>query len=83
MPDAKWSVADAKAHFSELIEQARHEPQTITRRGRVTAVVVSAEEWERRCAREGTLADFFANSPLRGSGLEIEARTADTSDLDL
>lgn len=76
-------MADAKAHSSALVEQARNEPQTITRRGLATAVVASAEEWERRCPREGRLVDFFANSPLRGSGLEIEPRTADTSVLDL
>ena len=27
-----------------------------------------------RTIREGTLADFFARSPLRGSGLELPAR---------
>lgn len=68
-----WSVADAKARLSEVIDRAvREGPQTITRNGRKTAVVVSAEEWERKAQREGTLADFFAASPLRGSGLVIE-----------
>ncbi len=47
-------------------------PQTITRNGKTTAVIVSAEEWARRAKREGTLADFFANSPLRQFGVEIE-----------
>lgn len=66
-----WSVAEAKAKFSEIIEKARAEgPQTITRHGRRAAVLVAAEEWERRTKR-GTLADFFADSPLRGSGLKV------------
>jgi predicted oxidoreductase len=30
---------------------------------------VSADEWERRTRRAGSLADFFAASPLRGSGV--------------
>ena len=47
-------------------------PQTITRNGKTTAVIVSAEEWGRRAKREGTLVDFFANSPLREFGVEIE-----------
>jgi prevent-host-death family protein len=68
-----WSVADAKARFSEVIEQARTDgPQTITRRGRKAAVVVAAEEWERKNKREGNLADFFLNSPWRGSGVKIQ-----------
>jgi prevent-host-death family protein len=67
-----WSVAEAKARFSEMIERAMSEgPQTITRKGRTAAIVVGAEEWERKTRRVGTLAEFFAASPLRGSGLKV------------
>ena len=68
-----WSVADAKARLSEVIARALSDgPQTITRNGRKTVVVVSAEEWERKTGRSGNLAEFFASSPLSGSGLTIE-----------
>jgi prevent-host-death family protein len=68
-----WTVAEAKAKFSEVIEKANSEgPQTITRHGRRTAVLVAASQWERRTKRKGTLADFFAASPLRGSGIHFE-----------
>ncbi|MGO8953726.1 MAG: type II toxin-antitoxin system Phd/YefM family antitoxin [Rhodomicrobium sp.] len=68
-----WTIAEAKAKFSEVIDLAVSTgPQTITRNGRTTAVIVSAEEWARRTRRTGTLAEFFAASPLRESGLEIE-----------
>ena len=71
--DDSWTVAEAKAKLSEVIDRAQSEgPQTITRRGRNAVVVVSADEWERKTKRKGTLADFLAASPLRGSGLEIE-----------
>ena len=46
-------------------------PQTITRKGRRAAVIVGAEEWERKTHRAGNLAEFFAASPLRGSGLKL------------
>ena len=46
-------------------------PQTITKRGRTAAVVVGAEERERKTQRAGNLAEFFAASPLRGSHLKI------------
>jgi PHD/YefM family antitoxin component YafN of YafNO toxin-antitoxin module len=49
-------------------------PQTITRRGRTAAVVVDADEWNRKTKRVGTLAEFFASSPLRGSGLKLQRR---------
>jgi prevent-host-death family protein len=67
-----WTVAEAKAKFSEIIERAMSEgPQTITRKGRTAAVVVGAEEWQRKTKRAGNLAEFFAASPLRGSHLKI------------
>ena len=68
-----WTVAEAKAKLSELIESARVVgPQTITKNGRTAVVVVSADEWARKTRRVGNLAEFFASSPLRDSGLVIE-----------
>ncbi len=73
-PD-RWTVAEAKAKLSELIELARSRgPQTITRNGRTAAVVVGAEDWERKTRRSGNLAEFFAASPLRNSGLRMKRR---------
>jgi prevent-host-death family protein len=70
-----WTVAEAKARFSELIERARAKgPQRITKHGRAAAVVVSAAEWERKSNRTGNLAEFLAASPLRDSGIEVKRR---------
>ena len=70
-----WTVAEAKAKLSEVINRAETTgPQTITRNGRKTVVVVSVEEWERKTTRQGNLAEFFAASPLRGSKLKIRRR---------
>lgn len=72
MNEHHWTVAEAKAKFSKIIERAMTEgPQTITRNGRTAAVVVGAEEWQRKTQRVGNLAEFFAKSPLRESGLKI------------
>ena len=66
-----WTVAEAKAKFSEVVDKARKGgPQTITKNGRTAVVIVSAEEWERKTRRSGNLAEFFAESPLRASGLK-------------
>ena len=73
MASQSWTVAQAKAKFSEVLNRAMAEgPQTITRRGRTAAVVVNADEWNRKTKRVGTLADFFAASPLRNSGLKLK-----------
>jgi prevent-host-death family protein len=68
-----WTVAEAKAKFSEVIDRAQSNgPQIVTRSGRKSVVVVSAEEWERKVKRVGNLAEFFASSPLRGSRLRVK-----------
>ena len=75
MATDSWTIAEAKAKFSEVVEKAQSDgPQTITRRGRTAVVVVAAEEWDRKTKRSGNLAEFFAASPLRGSGIKITRR---------
>lgn len=82
--DHVWSVADAKAHLSELLDQVIHDgPQAITRRGEQIAVVVSIEEWHRKTNRSGSLAEFLAASPLRDSGLEADRADTPARDVAL
>jgi prevent-host-death family protein len=72
MTEHAWSVAEAKARLSELLHEAESSgPQAITRRGVEVAFVISAEDWHRKAKRNGSLAEFFASSPLSGSGLEV------------
>jgi prevent-host-death family protein len=79
-----WTVAKAKAHLSQVIDQAlSNGPQAITRNGRSAVVVVSVEEWERKTKRKGNLADFFAESPLRNSGLVIKRDPEKPREIDL
>ena len=81
--DIKWTVARAKAQLSEVIERAQSAPQTITRNGKPSVVVVSAEDWQRKTARKGTLAEFLMESPLRGTGMDLERQRDDPRDLSL
>ncbi len=81
---SNWTVADAKARFSEVIEKARRgTPQFITKNGRPAAVLVSIEEWEKRTARTGSLAEFLLTSPLRGADLEIERPKDEAREIEL
>jgi prevent-host-death family protein len=73
-----WSIAEAKAHFSSVVEQAKLEPQLITRHGQATAIVVSIDEWQKRAPLEKSpesLIDFFLNAPR--ADLELPSRTGD------
>ncbi|HKV23041.1 MAG TPA: type II toxin-antitoxin system Phd/YefM family antitoxin [Candidatus Acidoferrum sp.] len=84
MGSKEWTVAEAKAKLSEVVEKARTSgPQTITRHGKEAAVVVSIEEWNRKSKRKGNLTEFFARSPLREAGLEIERMQDDPREQDL
>lgn len=81
---ATWTVAEAKAKLSEVIERAQSAgPQAITKNGRKAVVVVAAEEWERKTRRSGNLAEFFAASPLRGSRMKATRATDRLRKLDL
>ena len=81
--EPSWTVATAKAKLSEVIERAQSVPQTITRNGKPSVVVVSAEEWQRKTARKGTLAEFLMESPLRSSDLDFERQHDEPRDLSL
>jgi prevent-host-death family protein len=78
-----WTVAGAKARLSEVIKRAQGEPQTITRNGKPSVVVVSIDEWARKVARKGSLAEFLLASPLRGAELDLERVRDEPRDLAL
>lgn len=78
-----WTVAGAKARLSEVIERAQSGPQIITRHGKPSVVMVSAEEWARKTVRKGTLAEFLMASPLRDADLDLERVRDQPRDLDL
>lgn len=82
-PDTTWTLAVAKARFSEVVDRAQAGPQTITRNGKPSAVIVSAEEWARKTVRKGTLAEFLLSSPLRGADLDLERQRDPPRDVTL
>lgn len=68
-----WQLQEAKNKLSEVVEEAiRHGPQVISRRGAEIAVVLSYEEYLTLKKSRTNLAQFFLESPLRGSGLDLE-----------
>ena len=47
MASSTWSVQEAKNRFSAMLDAARRQPQTVTKHGKPTAVVMSADEHAR------------------------------------
>lgn len=64
-----WPVQDAKARFSEFLENCLNEgPQMVTKRGVAAAVLVSAEEWHRlTSANQPSLKDLLLAPEARGT----------------
>jgi len=72
----EWQLQEAKARFSEVFRLARERcPQRVTKHGREAVVIIPAEEYARITApqhRPASIARFFADSPLRDSGIELD-----------
>jgi prevent-host-death family protein len=81
-----WQVQEAKSRFSELIERAEKEgPQTITRHGKPSAVIVSMSEYEAMKKRDTrrSLLDVLINRGPKFDDFEIERDKDMGRDIDL
>ncbi len=85
MTRRNWSVQDAKNRFSEVVEAARRAPQTVTKHGRPTVVVVDIEEYDRLRRLERASAPSFTDVLLAmpQDDVEFERRDVRVRDLDL
>ncbi|HEY8086543.1 MAG TPA: type II toxin-antitoxin system prevent-host-death family antitoxin [Polyangiaceae bacterium] len=64
----RWSVAEAKARLSELMDEARKRPQTIERRGRPLVVVVSVDDFDDDQVRWRRFLELSEEIRARGGG---------------
>ena len=59
-----WQLQEAKAKFSELVQKAIDEgPQTVTRHGKDTVVVLSVEQFKKLEARRPSLLEVLMLQP--------------------
>ena len=66
MADEAWSLAEAKAKFSEVVERARTQgPQRVTRNGKPVAVVVSDADWEEVSVRRKSFVEALLDPAAR------------------
>ncbi len=69
----KWQLQEAKNKFSEVVRKATEEgPQTVTKHGKDSVIVLSAEDYQKLEKPKTTLVEFFNSSPL--SGVELDMR---------
>jgi prevent-host-death family protein len=73
-----WQLQEAKSKFSRLVNRALSEgPQIVTRHGEEVVVIVSMADYRRLTEGRRSLLDMLLESPLLGSGLEIERDRTD------
>lgn len=88
-----WQVQQAKTHLSEIMDRAAREgPQTITRHGKPTSVLMSVEGFEAltrgKAAAAGTgardpLIDFLLNSGPILDDIDLERDRSPGREIDL
>ncbi|WP_199535597.1 type II toxin-antitoxin system Phd/YefM family antitoxin [Rhodohalobacter sp. SW132] len=67
----KWQLQEAKNRFNEVVRKAFEEgPQTVTKHGKDSVVVLSAEDYRKLEQPRTSLVEFFQKSPL--SEVEID-----------
>ena len=66
-----WQLQEAKSRFSEVVDLTLEEgPQMVTRRGRETVVILSAQEYRRMTGAVPSLITTLLNAP-RGEPLDL------------
>jgi antitoxin Phd len=71
--DPFWQLQEAKSRLSQVVDHALREgPQTITLRGKPAVVVVSFEEFQNLTRPVTSLREFFSQSPLYDTELDLE-----------
>ena len=81
-----WQLQDAKAHFSEVVREARTRgPQRVTVHGKDAVVVLSAEDYARLAseAAQPSLHALLSRSPLRDLDFEHESVRSPVRDIEL
>ncbi|PIE36092.1 type II toxin-antitoxin system prevent-host-death family antitoxin [candidate division KSB3 bacterium] len=68
-----WKLQDAKAQFSQVVNDAiALGPQRVTRRGKEVVVILSTEEYENITSNKPTLKEFLLTCPKIDDDFEFE-----------
>lgn len=80
----KWQLQEAKNRFSEVVRKASEEgPQTVTKHGKDSVVVLSAEDYRKLEQPKTSLVEFFRKSPLSKIEIDLKRDTSPARNVDL
>lgn len=76
-----WKLQEAKAKLTELLNEAKREPQIIfCGEGVDEVVVMSMEKYKQLTRKYKNIVSFFQNSPLYGIELDLKRDHSPMSD---
>jgi antitoxin Phd len=79
-----WQIQEAKAKFSELVEDASTKGyQTITKKGEPIAVILSKKEFDKMTRPKASFLKFFKAAPYQEIELDIQRLQDLSRELDL
>ena len=68
-----WQLQEAKAKFSQLVEDANEKGyQTITKHGKPIAVILSKKEFDKITNPQTSLLNFFKAAPCQETELDLQ-----------
>lgn len=71
--NTSWKLQDAKAKFSQVVENAlKMGPQYVTRRGQEAVVILSVKEYQKIITKRPTFKDFLLSCPKMDDDFEFE-----------
>ena len=80
----KWQLQEAKNRFSEVVRKASEEgPQTVTKHGKDSVVVLSADDYRKLEQPKTSLVEFFKKSPLSEVEIDIKRDKTPARSIDL
>ena len=80
----KWQLQEAKNRFSEVVRKASEEgPQTVTKHGKDSVVVLSAEDYRKLEQPKTSLIEFFQNSPFSKIEIDLKRDKSPSRQVDL
>ncbi|MEN0110447.1 MAG: type II toxin-antitoxin system Phd/YefM family antitoxin [Planctomycetota bacterium] len=76
-----WTIAEAKARLSEVLNRVQQAPQVITRRGK-EFVVLDGEEYRRLTGKQKTFKELVLEGPTF-EGVDLERDRSMGREIDL
>ena len=82
--NTSWKLQDAKAKFSQVVDDAlKIGPQYVTRRGQEAVVILSVKEYKKMTSKKPNLKAFLLGCPKMENDFTLERQKDYSRDIEL